>query len=209
MGNALALIQGWINESPNKITIIPRSDCLDSCDQILGISEYSVLGTLFNHTGGLIVANGLIRHFGGKNRFNMSIVEANRLANKIPTLIEGVLIVAIDIYGGLFAINIDYIGANPGSMLYLPPDSYSWFAMKIGHSDFVEWSMSNKVSMFYTDYQKLTIQPDCGFDSIMQYMPPLWSVDIQTTNLKPSLIKASKIIAIRAGYLAEISRQFS
>lgn len=208
MSNALALIQGWIKASPKKVTVIPRSDRLDSCDQILGITEHSVLGTLYNHTGGLTVANGMIRHFAGKNRFGLSMVEANRLVNKKPTLIDGVLLVAIDLYGGLFGINISFIGAKPGSMIYLPPDSYSWFAMEIGHSDFVQWSMSDRVSVFYKDYQKLAVQLNCSFDSVMQYMPPLWSVDVSSGNFKASTISLSKFIAIRAGYLAEINNQF-
>lgn len=209
MSNALALIQSWIKESPKKISVIPRSNRLNLCDHVLGISEHSVLGTIFNHTGGLIVGDGLIRHLGGENKYGISVIEANALTDRFPTMIEGILIVAVDIYGGLFGINIDYLGAKPGTMIYLPPDSYSWFPMRIGHSDFVQWSMSDKVTVFYKDYQHLSVQPDVPFEAVMQYMPPLWSVDLTDQTIKASRISVKKLIAIRAGYLAEVNDQFS
>ncbi len=208
MDNALSIIQGWIKDSPKKIIVIQRSDRNDLCEHVLGISEHSVLGTLFNHTGGLIVGDGLIRHLGGNNKYELSLVNVNALSDRLPTMIKGVLIVAIDIYGGLFGINIDYFGAKPGTMIYLPPDSYSWFSMEIGHSDFVQWSMSDKVMLFYKDYQHLSIQSNVPFDSIMQYMPPLWSIDLQSKAIKVSTIPVRKLVAIRAGYLAGINQQF-
>ena len=209
MSNALSLVQRWINESPKKVIIVSRSNRQNLCEQLLGISEHSVLGTIFNHTGGLIVGDGLIRHLGGNNKYGFSLVEANGLSDKLPTMIEGVLIVAIDIYGGLFGVNIDCLGAKSGTMVYLPPDSYSWFPMKIGHSDFVQWSMSDRVMLFFKDYQHLPVQSNTSFEYIMQYMPSLWSIDLQNKTIKASTILAKKLIAIRAGYLAEINRQFS
>lgn len=208
MDNALTLIQGWITESKRKITVIPRNNRLHTCEEILGITEHSVLGTIFNHTGGLCVADGLIRHFGGNNQFVLSLSEANKLVDNKPTLIEGVLVVAIDIYSGLFGINIDYLGTPPGSMIYLPPDSYSWFPMKIGHADFVQWSMSDRVATFYEDYQQLPVLSSDRFDTIAQYMPPLWSVDLLSAKFKLSPIYVTKMLAIRAGYLTEINNQF-
>lgn len=209
MDTALAMIQSWINNSPNKIRVIPRSNRLSSCEEVLGITEHSVLGTIYNHTGGLSVADGLIRHFGGNNQYNLSIVEANCLVGKKPEQIEGVLIVAVDQYSGLFGINIDYTGTEPGAMIYLPPESYTWFPMKIGHSDFVKWSMSDKVDVFFKDYHRIPTLPNLAFDSIAQYMPPLWSVDLSTNEFNLTSISLRKILAIRAGYLAAINHQFT
>ena len=64
MGTALEIIQTWINNSKYKVNVIPRSDMADKCEEVLGITEHSTLGTMINHVGGLSVANGVIRHFG-------------------------------------------------------------------------------------------------------------------------------------------------
>lgn len=209
MSNAVALIQEWIKESAKKVTIIPRSGQENTCDEVLGITEHSVLGTIFNHTGGLILADGLIRHFGGNNHFGLSLAEANRLSGKKPTLFEGVLIVAIDLYGGLFGININYSGVKPGDMIYLPPESYTWFPMEIGHSAFVQWSMTEKVSEFYMDFQHLPVLSDIPFDMVVQYMPPLWSVDpFSSSHFEISAIAVSQMLAIRAGYLDALNQHF-
>ena len=120
MENALNLIQSWINNSRWKIQIISRTDRNDRCDSVLGLSEHSTLGTIINHVGGISAANGVIRHFGGNNKFNLSIKCVNQLTDRVPTTFKGVLIVADDIYGGLFGINNSIPIAKLGScFIYL------------------------------------------------------------------------------------------
>lgn len=203
MDNALNLIQSWINSSRWKVNIISRSDLEDKCEDILGISEHSTLGTIVNHVGGISAANGAIRHFGGSNKYNLSIKSVNGLIDKRPTRIKGVLVVADDVYGGIFGINYSLVIAKPGIMLYLPPESYTWENLGVGHSAFVNWLMTGDVALFYKKYQKLPVPKEITFDKVVDYNPPLWSGKIEGLDCKYSLIESQKMHKIRMGMLEQ------
>lgn len=204
MENALNLIQSWINNSRWKVKIISRIDRNDSCDRLLGISEHSTLGTIINHVGGISAANSVIRHFGGNNKFDLSIKCVNQLSDRVPEAFKGVLIVADDIYGGLFGINNALPLAKPGVMLYLPPDSFVWESLEIGHSAFVNWTMSGDVALFYKKYEKLPVEGNIPFDKMLEFIPPLWSGNVKTGKFKYTLSDSSRMHRIRAQLLEQL-----
>ncbi len=205
MDNALNLIQSWINHSRWKVQIIPRTDHNDECDSLLGISEHSTLGTIINHVGGISAANGVIRHFGGNNKFDLSIKCVNQLTNGSPNAFKGVLVVADDIYGGLFGINNSMTIAKPGVMLYLPPDSYVWESLDVGHSAFVNWTMSGDVALFYKRYEKVPVTGNIPFDKVLDYNPPLWAENIRTAKFKYVISDSVRMHKIRAQILEQLS----
>lgn len=205
MSNALHLIQEWIDNSPWKITIIPRVDDKDNAETLLGISEYSTLGTIVNHVGGISAANSVIRHFGGTNGFDLSIKTVNHLSCNLPRAFKGVLVVADDIYGGLFGINESLPLALPGTMIYLPPDTYDWESLEIGHSAFVNWTMSGDVPLFYKSYKNVPVEANVPFDKVLDYQPPLWARDVKTGNFNYTLTKSSRMHQIRAQLLEQLS----
>lgn len=202
--NALSLIQSWINTSEKKVQVIPRVDFWDKCDDILGISEHSSLGTIVNHTGGISVANGKIRHFGGNNQFDLSVKVVNKLVDRQPTQIPGILVVADDIFGGLFGINIGTKISEPGIILYLPPDVYIWENLKIGHTAFLEWSIKGDTELFFKKYGHLDIPSGVQFNKTISFVPPLWSTDIVKNNFSISQIDSVKSHAIRFGILKQL-----
>lgn len=205
-GNALALIQSWINKSSEKVSVIPRTDFKDKCDEILGISEHSSLGTLVNHTGGMSVANGKIRHFGGSNQYDLSIKIVNQLNNKYPTAIPDILIVADDVFGGLFGININTKARKTGCILYLPPDSYVWENLDVGHTAFLEWSINGNTSLFFKKYAQLNIPDIIPFNKTVSFSPPLWANENSSiNNYSTSQIDSKKSHAIRAGIINQLS----
>lgn len=195
MDNAISLIQSWINKSPHKIKVINRVNHQYECDELLGITEHSVLGTIVNQVGGISIANNFIRHFGGENTYNLSIRVVNSIENQRPTMFQGVLIVADDIYGGLFAINLCLSDFKPGNILYLPPDKYNWEDLEIGHSDFVYWSMTEDVSLFFKTYsEQLKTNLQCDFDETYMVTPPLW---IDAEKYKVTKTQSNRVHLIR------------
>lgn len=202
--NALTLIQSWINSSKKKILVIPRINFLEMCDEVLGISEHSSLGTLVNHTGGMSVADGKIRHFGGSNQYDLSVKLVNNLENRLPTRIPGILIVADDVLGGLFGININTRIGKVGSILYLPPDSYVWEDLGIGHTAFLEWSIHGDTSLFFKKYALLNIPDKISFHKTMSFTPPLWVADKSLTSHLFEQIDSKKAHAIRAGIMNQL-----
>ena len=59
------------------------------------------------------------------------------------------MLVADDVLGGFFAINDGGLPGNPGDMAYLAPDSVRWEAMEMGHSTFVDWTLTGELDEFY------------------------------------------------------------
>lgn len=202
--NALTLIQSWINSSKRRITVIPRTDLLEKSDEMLGVSEHSSLGTIINHTGGVSVANGKIRHFGGPNQYGLSIKKVNKLENRLPMSISGVLLIADDILGGLFGINAGIKIGKPGGVLYLPPDSYSWEDLKIGHTAFLEWSMIGNTELFFKKYETLKVPEVIPFDKTLTFIPPLWMSDRTPNNRSSRQIDSKKAHSIRIGILNQL-----
>jgi hypothetical protein len=174
MKSTLSLIQSWISESSSKVTVIPRINREYDCQTLLGITEYSALGVLINQVGGISIANNLIRHFGGENKYGLSIRAINEVENQRPTKYPPCLIVADDLYGGLFGINISLKGVSAGEMLYLPPDRMIWETMAIGHAEFVQWSMGTTMELFYSTYKSKYGTQSCKFNETVSFLPPMW-----------------------------------
>lgn len=198
MDNALSLIQNCINKSPYKVTVINRINHESKCDELLGITEHSALGTIVNYVGGISIENNLIRHYGGENQYGLSIREINRVEEKLPTAFKNALVVADDMYGGIFAINIGLSKFKVGSIIYLPPDSYTWEDLNIGHSDFLEWSLLGDINLFYKSIKDKVVTSNPSFDETWSFIPSLW---IEAEKYNPQKIKTKKMHKIRSQML--------
>ncbi len=203
MDNALPLIQEWIKTSKHKVAIISRINREYSCEEVLGITDRSVLGSIINGVGGISISNNLIRHFGGENKHGLSVRCVNKIQDKTPTLIDGQLIIADDIYGGLYSINSDPQIGKVGNVFYLPPDSYVWENLDVGHSMFVKWSLLGDLDLFYkTVREKTTTTTNtCDFTECFSFTPPLW---IKANAYKCSKVKSIGNIQIRSQMVSQI-----
>ena len=190
MDNALSLIQNCINKSPHKVTVINRINHQSKCDELLGITEHSVLGTIVNYVGGISIENNLIRHFGGENVYGLSIREINQVEEKLPTIFKNALVVADDMYGGIFAINIGFPNYRAGNVIYLPPDSYIWEDLNVGHSAFVEWTLMGDINLFYKSIKDKASVGDVSFDESWSFVPSLW---IKADKYNTKKIKAKQM----------------
>lgn len=142
MIKSIDLLNKWIEESPEKAQLVSKLKWETTESELLGITEKSILGSLLNTYGGISCCNDHIYHLGSKNGKRSSICEFNEVRDYMPTLLPGFLITAFDSNGGVFGINCGIAEElRMGDMLYLPAESYRFEAMKIGHADFVQWSL--------------------------------------------------------------------
>lgn len=206
MSETLNTIQSWINHSQNKINVVKRSNALNGCKSVLNVSENSFLGAVIDATGGLIFDN-YIRHFGGENEFGLTIQSINKIIDYRPTVISNMLIIAVDIFGGIFSIDCGAFSKdNLGKVCYLPPDSYSWEFMNFSHSAFLEWCIRGDLQAFYlpilerVNNMKLD---NLQFDRIWSFSPDLWSENSEVSCDEP--VDCKKMIKIRLEMLSLIS----
>lgn len=203
MDNALPLIQEWIESSKYKVSIISRINQEYNCEEVLGITDHSVLGSIINGVGGISISNNLIRHFGGENKHGLSVRCVNMIQDKTHTLIDGQLIIADDVYGGLYSINSDQKIGKVGNVFYLPPDSYVWENLEVGHSMFVKWSLLGDLDLFYKTVREKTntATNTCDFTECFSFTPPLW---IKANAYKCSKVKSIGNIQIRSQIVSQI-----
>jgi hypothetical protein len=62
--------------------------------------------------------------------------------------LEGGFVVAVDVLGGILALNGGGLGPDTG-MHYFAPDSHRWEALECSHLDFVKWALMGDLAQFY------------------------------------------------------------
>lgn len=150
--------------------------------ELLQVSARSLLGAAALYTGGLLIDSGWLRVLGcGHTECAWSITAATKhvgfgLKAGPP---EG-LVVAIDVLGGLFAINGGFLAdAEAGYVTYFAPDTLQWESLGIGHSAWLESTLRvQQRSAFYADLrwsgweqEVAALPPNMG----LSVYPPLWS----------------------------------
>lgn len=114
---------------------------------VTGLSERSPLGALTKHTGGVLLADGWIRLFGG--------VGAPATGPRLPSLDEanergaGLYIVGADVLGGLYAIDGGAFERADGQLHYWAPDTLDWTDLEAGLHTFISAMLDGHDAEFY------------------------------------------------------------
>ena len=110
---ALPLLREWIDDpAGNGGILIPAAKAVSGDTLVrLQVTTRSMLGTLAYETGGISIADGLVRLLGsGAER---SIVKTATIAGcPIDGTYPDMIIVGDDVFGGLFALNGGRFGAG-------------------------------------------------------------------------------------------------
>lgn len=147
----IAVVREWAGQAgANSSKVLPHvPDLAQRTLQHLGVTTRSILGALVHETGGVSIADGLIRLWGsGPER---SLLEANRLAALAAGRdLANILLVGDDAFGGLFAINGGGFGEDgSGEVFYLPANDEVWSSLDVGHADFVAWCLTGDLAALY------------------------------------------------------------
>jgi hypothetical protein len=106
----------------------------------------------------------------------------------------GALVVAVDAFGGVFALPSQATDVMQATVRYLPYDSMLWEDLGIGHGSFVAWSMGDEARALYPD--------KCGCDmasgQVIRCEPPLW-MHHGNANPVPSVSGISEVARERIG----------
>lgn len=178
--DGLALVAAWAGESPHPVEIVPGDPSAGRNVLLaLQVTTRSVLGAVAFHCGGLRVDHGWLRHLGsGDERVASSIVAWNAMlgGNALDPSLDGALVVAYDVLGGIFAINAGALEGASGAMHYYAPDGRAWEPLEMGHAQFVSWILSDRLDVFYAGWRWSGWQADVaglGPDEGFAVYPPL------------------------------------
>lgn len=199
--NVLRHMQRLIDSSRSKVTVCGRVGRDNPARDVLGIAGDSVLGALVDQTGGLVVADGYIKHLGGDNHNGDSVMRVNgldpdtiKLGRSIPQAL-GALVVAVDALGGVFALPSDATDASQVTVRYLPYDSLMWEDFRIGHREFVAWSLGQEARELYPDEAAGSLATGMMLRSI----PPLWMPVGTGKKRSMSVAPVPKVVRERIG----------
>ena len=148
---ALPLLQEWIDDPAGNggTLFLPAEPVASDTLVRLQVTTRSMLGTLAYETGGISIADGLVRLIGsGAER---SIIQTAAIAGcPLDGSSPDIIIVGDDVIGGVFALNGGRFGAEgQGQVFHLAADDTVWVPLGVGHSDFVQWCLTGDLSALY------------------------------------------------------------
>jgi hypothetical protein len=129
-------------------------------------------------TGGIIINNGMIRIFGsGSKELNRNLFDVNKDITEH-------LIVADDVFGGIFSIDI-----KSKNMKYYAPDTQEWEDMEIDLGQFIWWVFNGDLNMYYEsflwdDFKKEIKNVDSNMAYLFYPFPFTEEFDINTCSKK-------------------------
>ncbi len=168
----------------------------------LSLNEKTTFATIIYNTAGITI-NKTIRLLGQGNNEVVSILNVNAIENGVPTTIKGRLIVATDIFGGMYAMNVVEIDGAIGEIFYFAPDTLNWEPLKMKYSQFLMWTVNGNTNEFYSsmkwsDWEKYA--DSTGFNQGILIYPFLWSKEINIETATKKIVPFAELINVNMDY---------
>jgi hypothetical protein len=170
---AITLVRKWAAASPHPCEILQPSETRDQTLLAVQVTTHSVLGSIAYETGGVLVDHGWLRLLGAGHP---------RLTRSLPSWNEGrargFYLVADDVVGGFFALNGGGLGSDFRKVFYFAPDTLRWESTDLEFSQFVLWSMTEKLQGYYESFRWSSWREDIKAlhgDQTLFVFPPLWT----------------------------------
>lgn len=146
----------------------------DECEK-LKIPKDSVLASVIRNCNGIYIDNW-IRILGQGNEKQKGVLYYNTLVD--DNCIYGMFIVAHDVIGGIFAINISKFETEKDMVWYFAPDTLEWESLEINYTDFLAFAAHGDLEGFYKSMRWNNWKVECegiGFDEGCSIYPFLWA----------------------------------
>ena len=168
------LLQRLVREAEVPCELLPPGTEREKALLYLQVTTRSMLGTLAYDTGGLLIDEGWLRLLGsGHPKLTRSIHEWNS-----PRTDGAFYLVGDDAAGGFFAINGGALGEDLGSVYYWAPDNLEWESLEMGHTDFVAFSLTGRITAYYESLRWSTWREDVrdlSTERCFMFFPFLWT----------------------------------
>ena len=169
----------------------------------------SVLSSIVLHSNGIIVDNW-IRIYGQDSSLNNGVFFYNRekdYLNRMP----GMFIVASDVLGGLFAININKFSEKRNKIWYFAPDTLEWECIDMMYNEFVAWSFQGNIDEFYSTMRWENWKDDVKnitLNSAILIYPFLWASECDLETASKSVVSLDEIIELNFEYVDNLTEGY-
>ena len=159
-----------------------------SQDVVSALASLSpLLPVVCAETGGILLHNAFLRVLGGgcqrlpRSALASSVDQFDAVpssANASGTGVPPAIIVADDVVGGIFAVNMcAFSGVAVGTVLYLCPEGLQWDALGVSYDRFLRWAVNEEAFLsFYSRILWLGWEQDAknvGAENSFAFDPPL------------------------------------
>jgi hypothetical protein len=146
----------------------------------LGLDPDGTIADITRNIGGAFVDHGWFRLLGsGHPRMTLGLDAWNGARGHLDPWRTGeVFVVAHDVVGGFFVIDLGALGFGRGRVAYLAPDTLQWEDLEMDYSGFVQWLADGDVAAFAGDQRWPGWQNEVAAlsgDQGIFVAPPLWA----------------------------------
>lgn len=172
----------------------------------LNIKQLTTLGQVINNTSGIKI-NNYLRIFGnGSHDEWENIIKFNL---KFRDYIDkNKVLIANDIFGGVFGINAESINAEYSSIWYFAPDLLEWSDLEINFYEFIEFVASDNVNEFYEDFKWKGFEyeiKNIKSDEAISIYPFLWSEECNIETADKKIVPFSELFMLNLEFMKKFN----
>lgn len=175
-------IRKWVDASEREVVLgSPARESSELSLERIGVSRRSTLGGVIFDLGSIVV-DGWLRILGSDfSDRSRSIDLWNGIPSpgRPPQRVPGILLIADDIVGGLYAISDGKLAsAKRGTICYYSPGALEWISMRVGYTAFVSWVLTGSFPKWRDKYTWDGWRGEAvqiGFDEALSVYPFLFS----------------------------------
>ena len=180
-------------ESPNDIKFLKFNKNIT--DSIERPQELKFILEHFSY----VTVNGYLKILGNDSENGFSY--CNELFSKCYN--SNHCLIAYDILGGLFAINIEKLN----SIEYFAPDTLEWENLEIGYKEFLYWVTTNQLDLFYqelivSDLFKLDLSLETN-EVVLTY-PFIWSMEYTPSGAVRKIVPFKELLEMNADFYRQL-----
>ena len=180
-------------ESPNDIKFLKCNKKIT--DSIERPQELKFILEHFSH----VTVNGYLKILGNDSENGFSY--CNELFSKCYN--SNHCLIAYDILGGLFAINIEKLN----SIEYFAPDTLEWEDLEIDYKEFLYWVTTNQLDTFYQELiapDLLTLDLSLEKNEVVLTYPFIWSMEYTPSGAVRKIVPFKELLEMNADFYRQL-----
>ncbi|MBR5713150.1 MAG: DUF2625 family protein [Lachnospiraceae bacterium] len=162
----------------------------------INASPESVLGAVVLNSSGIVVDNW-ITILGQSSAERAGIAD---FCERLGCDFGKMAVVAVDVVGGVFAINLGRFEEDFGMVWYFAPDTISWESMEVRYSEFLAWVAQGDIDGFCRTLRWSGWEADVeGVDSFncgVLFYPYLWAKECNIETASRKIVPLRELIGI-------------
>ena len=180
-------------ESPNDIKFLKCNKKIT--DSIERPQELKFILEHFSY----VTVNGYLKILGNDSENGFSY--CNELFSKCYN--SNHCLIAYDILGGLFAINIEKLN----SIEYFAPDTLEWEDLEIDYKEFLYWVTTNQLDTFYQELivpDLLTLDLSLEKNEVVLTYPFIWSMEYTPSGAVRKIVPFKELLEMNADFYKQL-----